>query len=143
MSTTETRPAVITYVTLLYPGAFFPEESSRQVASRDPEAVAREADPGVFAFYFYDVAVTTAVVDGQERKMASAGFSQSGRYYIDGESMTAAELLQWSATAGGDHRILRSNMEANGWERMVRCRTGNFQPLLDGDSVVSSGTGDG
>jgi hypothetical protein len=29
-----------------------------------------------------------------------------------------------------------SNMRANGWERVIRTRRGNFQPIEPGDVVV-------
>lgn len=129
---------VTTYVRCLYPGVFMPEESTRAVSSRDPGPVAREADPGVFAFSFFDRASTTVTVGGREITTTSKPFNETGLYYIDAESLTAGDV----AALPGDHHILLSNMRANHWDTMLRCRTGNFRPLVPGDSVISSGEGE-
>jgi hypothetical protein len=121
-----------TYVTYLYPGTFFAEESKRAVDRRDPQRTARGADPSVFAFTFHDEVTTTAVVDGQEVTLSSKAINKSGRYYIDAQPFTAAQV----AALPGDHEIVLSNMRANGWDPILKCRTGNWQPLEPGDEIV-------
>jgi len=128
-------PQVTTYAEYLYPGVFLPEEFSAEVPERDPQKVAREAPDGVFAFRFYDIATTTVTVGGEEIETRSERLNQSGRYYIDAEKLTAADV----EALPGDHSILLSNMRGNGWDPILRCRPGNFQPLQDGDEIVSSG----
>ena len=130
------RVTTTTYVTLFYPGAFFPEESVREVGTRDPEAIAREADPAVYAFSFHDKVTTTAIIDGQEIELGSRAINKSGRYYIDAERLTAADV----EALPGDHSILLANMRGNHWDTILCCRPGNFQPLEEGDVVISSET---
>lgn len=121
-----------TYVTYYYPDAFLDESSSKPVATRDPQAIAAESEPGVFAFTFHDQVTTTVMVDGYEVPTASKALNESGMYYIDAQQMTAADVV----ALPGDHRILLSNMEANGWDPILRCRTGNFKPMQPGDEII-------
>ena len=130
-----TEQKTTTYVTYLIPGLIVADESSREVPDRDPERIAREAERSVVAFKFFDKVSTTVTVDGLELQAASQPFRRSGWYYIDGEAFTAEQV----AALDGNHSILLDNMRSNGWERVVRCRTGGFQPLRDGDTVISSG----
>ena len=130
-----TQPEVTTYVKYLYPGALCPEESSVPVTERDPEKIAREADPAVFAFSFYDVTVITVEVGGEDTELRGGERNPSPLYYIDAEKLTADDV----AALPGDHSILLSNMRGNGWDVILRCRAGNFRPIEDGDVVISSG----
>jgi hypothetical protein len=131
---TDTKPAVTTYVRYLYPGAFFSEDSAHAVSGRDPARVAREAPDGVFAFELYDVAAMTVTIGGEQVEMKSRVLHKTGRYYINAEKLTAADV----EALPGDHRVLADNMRCNGWDIMLRCRTGNYQPLQEGDEVVST-----
>ena len=134
---TAAEPVVTTYVEYLYPGSFFPEESAHPVTERNPGRVAQEAPGSVFAFRFYDVVTTKVMVGSEETGLASQPVNATGRFYIDAEKLTAADV----EALPGDHRILLSNMRSNGWDPILRCRTGNFQPLEDGDVIISSETG--
>ena len=134
MSTDQHETAVVTYVRYLLPGAFVPEETVRTVNSRDPRAAARRASPDAYAFEFFDRATAAAEVGGHQVQMNSRALNESGTYYIDGETLTATGV----AALPGDHRILLANMRSNGWEHVVRCRAGNFQPFRAGDEIVSS-----
>jgi hypothetical protein len=126
--------ATTTYVEYLYPGSFFPEESRRPVTERDPATIAREAAPGAFAFRFYDIVTTTVTTNGPAIELRRGAVNPTGRYYIDAEKLTAADV----EALPGDHRVLLANMRGNGWDPILRCRTGNFQPLEDGDVLITS-----
>lgn len=117
-----------TYVRYLYPGLMFSEESAHEVSERAPERIAQEAPSTVFAFTFYDVASTTAVIGGETVTLTSPAIRTTPRYYIDAESFTREQV----AALPGDNSILLANMRNDGWDPMVRCRTGNWQPLGDG-----------
>lgn len=132
------EPTITTYVEYLYPGSFFSEESAHPVPARDPARIAREAPDGVFAFRFYDIATTTVTVGGQDVATRSSALNATGRYYIDAEKLTYADV----EALPGDHRILLSNMRGNGWDPILRCRPGNFQPLENCDVIISSETGE-
>jgi hypothetical protein len=129
-----TEPTITTYVEYLYPGSFYPETTARAVTTRNPERVAAEAPEGVFAFRYFDRASVTARIGGRDVKLRSGSLNQSGRYYIDAEELTMTDV----AALPGDHSVLLSNMRSNGWDPILRCRTGNFQPLETGDALVSS-----
>ena len=137
-TTTATEPTVTTYVEYLYPGAFFPEESARAVPGRNPGQIAREAPAGVFAFTFYDEVTATVTTGGEEVRLRSRAIRKTGRYYIDAEKLTAADV----EALPGDHKILLANMRGNRWDVILRCRAGNFQPMEGGDVVISSETGE-
>lgn len=123
-----------TYVTYLMPGIMLSEETRRPVLHRDPRQAAIDAPSGAFAFTFHDQVTATTVVDGQEIPLSSRALNQSKRFYIDAEKLTAADIQAME----GDHRILLANMLGNHWAIMLRCRTGNYQPLEDGDQLVTS-----
>jgi hypothetical protein len=130
------EPVVVTtYVQYLYPGTFFPESSVLPVVTRDPQREARQAPESVFAFTYFDRAATEIVINGVGRvTLRSGDFRRTGRYYIDAEQFTPAAV----EALPGDHKILASNMRGNGYEFVLRCRTGNWQPLENGDVLVSS-----
>ena len=132
MTTTTT-----TYVRYLLPGVFMPEEAVREVGDRDPQRAAREAPENAFAFTFYDVVITTAEIGGKTLTLRSDPLNATGRYYIDPEVLNAADV----EALPGDHRILLTNMRGNHWTTILRCRTGNFQPLEDGDTIIDTKRG--
>lgn len=121
------------YVTYYVPGVFVSEESVRPIATRNAQTAARFAPEDAFAFTFHDRVETTVTVGGQDVELTSKGINKSGRYYINAERLTADDV----AALPGDHRILLSNMRSNGWETVLRCRAGNFQPLESGDEVIT------
>ena len=123
-----------TYVTYLLPGIMITEESVHAVAHRDPRQAAADAPADAFAFTFHDQVTATATVDGQEVPLTSRALNKSKRFYIDAEKLTYADV----EALDGDHHILLANMRGNRWETMLRCRTGNYQPLEDGDQVITS-----
>ena len=120
--------------TPLYPGSFFPEEGRPvEVPDADPQtAIAAIPDPKWFA-----VEVRTVTqkrwTDGEGGEMWRTD-SERGRYRIYvGEALTAEDVERLD----GDHSILLSNMRGNDWERVVRTRRGNFQPVEPGDVVIA------
>ena len=120
-----------TFVEVLYPGSFYPEESVHKVKARNPNAIA-EKYPKAFCFQFYDVVQKRIVVDGEEQLVSGKRKNKSGRYYPDAALFTVAGLKRLP----GDYSILISNMEGNGWSRVVRTRCGNFQPFEEGDHIL-------
>lgn len=113
------------YVEFSYPGAFFSEHSIKEIAERKPELV--NAPEDAFAYRFYDR--EEVEVDGEllcgERKNFSA-FTYFGKVYSLEE--VKAEFPQYTT--------LINNMECNGWNKVVRTRRGNWQPLGEGDIVI-------
>lgn len=131
MAAVETE--ITTYVEYLHPGSFLPERTAHPVAVRDAAQAATEAPRSAFAFRFFDMVCAVAEVDGEQVRLGGNEIRRSGTYYIDAEKLTADDV----AALTGDHSILLSNMRSNEWPAVVRCRTGNFQPLLAGDEVIA------
>lgn len=131
---TATQAVTTTYVAYMTPGSFVPESTSRQVKDRNSERDLQDAPEAAFAFFYYDI-ITTVVNAGGERVETTSGRRNiSGRYYIDAEQMD----LDAVKALPGDHSILIGNMEANGWDPVLRCRTGNYQPLQEGDTLLTT-----
>lgn len=116
-----------TYVEFFYPGAFFDETSTREVQSRDSNV---SVPDGAFGFRFFDVMST----DEGGVKMVSDKLNLSPMHYYGGRIMTLDEVRHEMP----DARILISNMEGNGYARVIRCRTGNFKPFEDGDIFIEA-----
>lgn len=69
-----------------------------------------------------------------EVPLASGERNKSGRFYIDAEKLNVADV----EALPGDHTIMLDNMRCNRWPAVLRCRTGNFQPLQAEDSLVTT-----
>lgn len=121
-----------TYVEWLYPGSLFPEESVQKVETRNPNRMAKTVDASVFAFSYFDQTMDKITIDGEQQIVYGKRRNVSGRYYPGGKTFTAAQLKKLD----GDYGILISNMEGNGWKKVVRTRRGNFQPLEKGDVIL-------
>jgi len=125
---------ITTYVKYLSPGTIVAEETIREVTSRDPQLAARKAPAHAFGFTFFDRVIIRAECGEEMVTTRSAERNVSPVHYIDAEVLDAAAV----EALPGDHKILLSNMRGNGWDRMVRCRTGWFQPLGERDVLVST-----
>ncbi len=123
------------FIHFLSPGTFVHEESSKPIDEWNPEkgkAMARDikerhnATP--FAFYF-----TTRERQGNE--LDSRVVETSGRYYLGGVVET---LEQVKARATDKHRVLISNMEGNGYDRIITNKNSwqVTQPLGPTDVVL-------
>ncbi len=122
----------VTYVRKLYPGAMVPEESVQRVQGRNPAEIVAAASKGVYAFQFIDRLEVAAETGGEALTLASKDRNASGWFYVDGVVFTRADVEQRGLG------VLLDNMRSNGWDRVVRCRHGNYQPFNRGDSIVST-----
>ena len=123
-----------TYIAYLTPGSFMSEESTRKVEKRNPEEDIKEAPEYAFAFFYFDIVKTSVKVGDEQVDTSSGRRNISNRYYIDAEvlDLKAVEALE------GDTEILIRNMKGNGYDQVVRCRTGNFQPLDEKDVLLTT-----
>ncbi len=128
-----TRFNVTEYVEMTMPGAMLSESSSEPLNGRTIEQIAQEAPRGVFALKTYKQAEGSLDIGGRSIPMSSKPFDESGLAYIDGQVYTLEEVKKLP-----DAGNVAGNMESNGWQKVVRARTGNWQPFLEGDSMVSS-----
>ena len=114
----------------LSPGILFPEESSALLPERTVAIARKLAPKNAFAFTLYDLPDETPDL-GSEFTVIPKRQNQSHRYFIGGLVFTREEVGAW----GEGFRILHSNMANDGWDPIVLCRTGNYQPLLNGEIV--------
>lgn len=129
------RVSTTTYVSYLYPGLIVSNESNMEVPDRNPEREARrEAADSAFGFSYFDI--VSAVVEIGETLIQTTSNRRniSCTYYIDGEVLDIDQV----AALPGDHQIMLDNMRCNDWDRVVRCRSGNFQPFDESDALVRS-----
>ena len=111
------------YIEFLYPGSFFNESSTQEVQTRDLSKI--KVPKNAFGFRFFDIISVVVVVDGKKVELTSERTNLSSMNYYGGKLYTLAELkLEFP-----NERTLISNMECNGWLKVIRCRTGNWQPF--------------
>lgn len=113
-----------TYCEILYPGSFYPEEQVIEVKERHPELIAQKY-PGAFAFQFFDQVKRELEVDGVNRIVSGDRKNLSPKYFPAGELFTKSQV----EALGPEYRILRSNMNNDGWGVVVKTRRGSFQPF--------------
>lgn len=122
------------FVTFLSPGTFVHEESTMDIETWDTTK-AVEFARGIkerhgatpFAFVF-----TTRTRN--EEDFDSKETARSGRYYLGGTIETIEDVRQRNDPK---ERILLSNMEGNGWNRIiVNTNSWKVTQPLEGDDVV-------
>lgn len=118
-----TETTTTTCVAYQHFGRFFWEESVKPVNAPNPQQQANDAPDSAFAFFYFDIVTGVVNVEGERIKISSGRLNITKMYYIDAELLTSDQV----AKLPGDHSILLSNMQGNGWDLIVRCRTGNFQ----------------
>jgi hypothetical protein len=127
----ESEEITETFVEVLFPGFFMPEDSRFKVASRDPKAIA-DMYPNAYCIQFYDLTSKEVTVDGEKQRASGKRKNLSPKYYPGGLVLTTEDVRNMP----GDHGTLVTNMECNNWPRVVLCRTRNFQPFEEGDVVL-------
>ena len=123
------------FVIFSSPGTFFAEQSSHPIDQWDTataielaRTVKERHGATPYGFQF----VTR---ERGEDDLDSHEIGRSGMYYLGG---TVETLAQVKARNDPDDRILISNMEGNGWDRIIT-NTNSWKvtrPLLDGDTVL-------
>lgn len=114
-----------TYVEFYFAGSFMSEISVHEVENRNRPI---DIPPNAFGYSFYDREET--VIDGE--KLTGAIKNRSPMTYF-GQAMTLDEVKRNVPNSN----ILISNMQCNGWDKVVRTKLGNFQPLQENDVVLA------
>jgi hypothetical protein len=120
-----------TYAELMFPGSFFSEDSVIEVSKRDPVALAKKHE-NAFSIRFFDLTSTEVVVDGVKRVVSGERKNLSPLYFPDGKIKTLAQIKKMDAP------MILSNMECNGWDRVVRTRRGTYQPFESGCEIIKT-----
>jgi len=123
------------YVTFCSPGTMCAEESVKEIDEYNvEEAVQMSRDikerHGALPYGFYFSTRGRA-----EEDLDSHEITRTGVYYLGGEVMTLERIRVRNRK---DERILRSNMETNGWDEVVINRNSYkwTQPLHEKDTVL-------
>lgn len=111
------------------PGTLFPEEYTKPLTAHDPQEALALANEYVYCFMLYDTEEIPTDL-GPEFKITAVPKNRSSRYYIGGELFTHDEVV----ALGVD--TVAANMRGNNWDTVIRCRTGNWQPFLEGDTLL-------
>lgn len=124
------------FVTFLSPGTFMAEETTKPISSWDVDeaiemakAIIERYGSKPYGFYFL-------TRERNDDELDSHIAETSGMYYINGVVETLEELKAKNDT---NNRILISNMECNGWKRVVTTYSPWkwTQPFKDDDHIVS------
>ena len=111
----------VTYIEYLMPGLLFAESSVVPAPSGVPDCAV-----GWRTFTRTEIQQGGEVLKGERRDVSS--------WTYRGREMTMEDVEREMP----DSRILISNMQGNGWDRVVRIVNGHVYPLLDDDVVVES-----
>lgn len=123
------------FVTFLSPGTFVHEESTKEIESWDATKAVELAHNikerhGATPFGFYFTTRTRG-----ENDLDSKVSERSKMFYLGGKVETLAEVLERNDPKESN---LRSNMQSNGYDRII-VNTNSWKvtmPLGDGDTVL-------
>lgn len=109
-------------------------QTEEAFVGRTPEDIARTAPKSVQRFKLSKVVEATAVVDGQEVKMTSGPFGESGTYYVDA-SLTSYSRAQVESL----FPELLGEVSQDATEiKVVIPKGGGSEIFHEGDAIVSS-----
>jgi hypothetical protein len=128
MTPTEVRVCNVVYVMV---GTFFDEYTQKESETGHDLGAAVAAAPNrSYAFYFVDTVTKTIEFEGEEYTKEEK--VKSGWYYIEAEVYTLEEVKKLK----GNYKTLIRNMISNEWDKVIKCRTGNWKPLGPTDTVL-------
>lgn len=123
------------FVTFYSPGTFVAETSEREIASWDVDQAVEMARSISERYSATPYGFQFSTRERGDDDFNSKETARSGTYYLGGKVET---LEQLKARATDKERILVSNMEGNGWKRIITNDNSWrwTQPLEDGDVVL-------
>lgn len=131
----------VTHAVFSFPGLFLGETETRVVESRNPLDFAwpLRGDKPAYAVSFFDTVVTTVTdpVSGEDMELTGDPCRESeGVIYRGGKILTLPEVRRLNGQLSGKYDILVSNMEANGYGRVIQTVFGTFQPFTSKDTYL-------
>ena len=123
------------FVTFFSPGTFVAETSTLEIDSWDTIKAIELASTIKERYGAVPYGFKFSTLTREENELDSSETSKSGMYYLGGEILT---LDQVKARNDPKDKILISNMEGNGWNRIITNRNSFSwtQPLEDTDIVL-------
>lgn len=115
-----------TFVSFYFPGALVSETMEKEVKNRDIKKL--KIPDGAFAFCFYDIFETVHT----NMTLQSGHKNHSKIYYPEARVMSLKDVKKEVSNPD----ILIRNMKTNKWPRVIRCRTGNFQPYYPKNCII-------
>lgn len=112
----------VKYVEFLYPGVLFNETSLSPRETDKPQSI--KIPEGAYAFRFCER--TEGKIKGEE-VIGKWQYDPKTYYARGGKVFTLAEVK--AGAISGDCNILISNMECNGYDRVIKTNRGNVQPF--------------
>lgn len=125
------------FVEYASPGTFFAESSSREISDWSvPDAIKMMADiverynARPYGFRFY-------TMERGDDDLNASRTATSHFYFVNCDVLTAEEIL---ADTNPDNRIMRLNVEGNGYKRIARTRAGWLAhlPMEDDDEAIEA-----
>ena len=123
------------YVTFYSPGTIVAEKTTKEIERWDTEAAVKmfrsiKERHGAIPYGFFFTTRERSQDDFDSRETERSNF-----YWLGGAVLTLAELRERNDPKD---RILISNMEANGWDKVVENRNSWkwTQPLNEGDIIL-------
>lgn len=126
------------FVTFFSPGTFVAEESTFPIDSWDVDWAIKKSMEVEERYGARPYSFQFSTRERGDDELDSHVVEKSKLFYLGGEVET---LDQIKARNNPADRILISNMEGNGWDRIVRTKSPYSwtQPLLEGDTVLKLG----
>ena len=124
------------FVEFYSPGSFFAETDTKAIDSWDIEK-AKEMAKEIIQRYGAKPYAFRFITRGRtDDELDSKVIEQSGYHFINGTIKTLAEI---KAENNPDDKVLISNMECNGWDKVVITHSPYkwTQPFTEEDSVVT------
>ena len=114
------------WVEYRFPGTLFSETSTKQLNGPDLASEAHKNFPrNAFGFQLFDVRVRKGKLEDGEKITQRDRINKDTMYFPGGKVYSVNDIKALS----GDHRVLISNMEGNGWTHVVKTCQGNWQPF--------------
>jgi hypothetical protein len=124
------------FVTFYSPGTFVAETTEKPIDSWDVDAAVKMAETITERHNARPYGFRFTTRGREENDLDSKVVAKSCFYYLSGKIETIEDVRK---RADPDERILLSNMEGNGWKRVIHTTRGWLwtQPLHDGDVVLN------
>lgn len=124
------------FVKFLSAGTFVAEETTKEIDSWDIEKAKQMSKEIVERYGARPYGFCFITKGRSDTDLDSKVIDQSGVYYINGVVETLEEL---KAKNDPNNRILISNMEGNGWDKVVTtCNPYRWtQPFTENDTVIT------